>query len=50
MIVIGARFACALSALDLHTGGPDGKREFDYVVTYDRSTIVRAARSVCADP
>lgn len=50
VIVIGARFACALSALDLHTGGPDGKREFDYVVTYDRSTIVRAARSVLCRP
>ncbi|NKZ71588.1 EAL domain-containing protein [Rhodococcus hoagii] len=50
VIVIGARFACALSALDLHTGGPDDKREFDYVVTYDRSTIVRAARSVLCRP
>lgn len=50
VIVIGARFACALSALDLHTGGPDDKREFDYVVSYDRSTIVRAARSVLCRP
>ncbi|QCQ93523.1 DICT sensory domain-containing protein [Rhodococcus sp. SGAir0479] len=48
VIVVGPHFACALSALDLHRGIGEPRREFEYVVSYERDTVVRAARSVLA--
>ncbi|MDV7245878.1 MULTISPECIES: DICT sensory domain-containing protein [Rhodococcus] len=54
VVVLGPHFGCVLSAVDLHRGEADSEREFDYVVSYDRSTVVRCARAVLdrftADP
>lgn len=46
VVVLGPYFACVLSAVDLHRGTDDLDREFDYVVSYDRGTVVRCARSI----
>lgn len=46
VIVLGETFACALSALDLHRRSLDGEREFEYVVSYDREAVARAARAI----
>ncbi|MGV9945453.1 EAL domain-containing protein [Rhodococcus aetherivorans] len=46
VVVLGPHFACVLSAVDLHRGTADLDREFDYVVSYDRDTVVRCARSI----
>ncbi|MCQ4122036.1 DICT sensory domain-containing protein [Rhodococcus tibetensis] len=54
VVVLGPHFSCVLSAVDLHRGEADSEREFDYVVSYDRSTVVQCARAVLdrftADP
>jgi diguanylate cyclase (GGDEF)-like protein/PAS domain S-box-containing protein len=41
--VVGPDFAGALVARDVGDHVPEGKRRFDYVVTYDRDTVVAAA-------
>ncbi|MFZ2173282.1 MAG: DICT sensory domain-containing protein [Rhodococcus sp. (in: high G+C Gram-positive bacteria)] len=46
VVVLGPHFCCALSGTDLHRGERDQDREFDYVVSYDRPTVVRCARSI----
>ncbi|MCZ1070903.1 MULTISPECIES: EAL domain-containing protein [Rhodococcus] len=46
VVVLGPYFACVLSAVDRHRGTDDLDREFDYVVSYDRGTVVRCARSI----
>jgi EAL domain-containing protein (putative c-di-GMP-specific phosphodiesterase class I) len=46
VIVVGPHFAGALVARDLGDTGPDCDRRFDYVLTYDRGLVLRAARSV----
>ena len=45
---VGPHFAGALIAKDLGDTGPDRDRRFRYVVTYDRDTVVAAARSLLA--
>ncbi|SUE15595.1 diguanylate phosphodiesterase [Rhodococcus gordoniae] len=50
VILLGASFACALSALDLHRRSADGEREFEYVVSYDRGAVARAARATLVRP
>lgn len=44
--VVGPHFAGALLAKDLGDDGPDHQRRFDYVVTYDRDTVLAAATSL----
>jgi len=46
VVVVGPHFAGALVARDLGDDGPDGERRFDYVLTYERSLVLRAARSL----
>ncbi|NGP08383.1 EAL domain-containing protein [Rhodococcus sp. 14C212] len=46
VVVLGAHFAGVLSAVGTHDRHPAGDREFDYVVSYDRPTVVRCARSI----
>lgn len=43
VVVVGPHFAGALLARDLGDGGPDAQRRFDYLVTYDRTTVLAAA-------
>ena len=43
VVVIGPHFAAALLARDLGDSGPDLQRTFEYALTYDRDTVVRAA-------
>jgi diguanylate cyclase (GGDEF)-like protein/PAS domain S-box-containing protein len=42
VVVIGPHFAAALLARDLGDSGPDLQRTFEYALTYDRDTVVRA--------
>lgn len=44
--VVSPHFAGALIAHDCGDGGPEAERRFDYVVTYDRDTVLRAAASL----
>ncbi|MCU1606217.1 MAG: diguanylate cyclase/phosphodiesterase with and sensor(s) [Modestobacter sp.] len=46
VVVLGPHFSAALLARDLHDGGPDLERTFEFALTYDRDTVVRAARSL----
>ncbi|MFG1927952.1 EAL domain-containing protein [Cryptosporangium sp. NPDC048952] len=46
VIVVGPHFAGALVARDLGDTGPDGERRFDYVLTYERSLVLKAARAL----
>lgn len=43
VVVCGAHHAAALIAIDL---GDDGDREFEFVVTYDRTLVTAAARAL----
>jgi EAL domain-containing protein (putative c-di-GMP-specific phosphodiesterase class I) len=43
VVVLGPHFSAALLARDLGDGGPDLARTFEYGLTYDRDTVVRAA-------
>ena len=45
---IGPHFAGALIARDLGDSGPDRDRRFLFTVTYDRPTVIRAARTLLA--
>lgn len=46
VIVLGPHHAAMLSARDLHDNGPDLDRTFDFVQTYDRTTVVQATHTV----
>ncbi|MFI5959258.1 EAL domain-containing protein [Cryptosporangium sp. NPDC051539] len=46
VVIVGPHFAGALVARDLGDTGPEGERRFDYVLTYERSLVLRAARSL----
>ena len=46
VVVIGPHFAAALLARDLGDTGPDLDRTFEYALTYDRDTVVRAATAL----
>jgi EAL domain-containing protein (putative c-di-GMP-specific phosphodiesterase class I) len=46
LAVLGPHFAAALVSRDLGDSGPDEKRRFDYVMTYDRDIVVEVARSL----
>ncbi|TQS42423.1 EAL domain-containing protein [Cryptosporangium phraense] len=46
VVVVGPHFAGALVARDVGDDGPEGQRRFDYVLTYERSLVLRAARSL----
>ncbi|GAA3394493.1 sensor domain-containing phosphodiesterase [Cryptosporangium minutisporangium] len=46
VVVVGPHFAGALVARDVGDDGPDAERRFDYVLTYERSLVLRAARAL----
>ncbi|SDY18002.1 PAS domain S-box-containing protein/diguanylate cyclase (GGDEF) domain-containing protein [Modestobacter sp. DSM 44400] len=46
VVVLSPHFSAALLARDLHDEGPDLQRTFEFALTYDRDTVVRAARSL----
>ena len=46
VVVLGPHFTAALLARDLGDAGPDIERIFEYALTYDRATVVRAAHAL----
>lgn len=46
VVVLGPHFAAALLARDLHSSGPDMDRQFEYALTYERTTVVQATRAL----
>ena len=46
VVVLGPHFSAALLARDLGDDGPDLDRTFEYAVTYERATVVRAAHAL----
>ena len=48
VVVLGAHTAAALVARELAGSNPDGDREFDFVVTYDRALVGAAAHALVA--
>ncbi|WP_246063574.1 diguanylate cyclase domain-containing protein [Blastococcus colisei] len=46
VVVLSPHFSAALLARDLGDGGPDLERTFEYALTYDRDTVVRAAHAL----
>ena len=46
--VVGPHFSAALLARDLGDTGPDRDRMFEYALTYDRDTVVRATNALLA--
>ena len=46
LVVLSPHFSAALLARDLGDEGPDLEREFAFALTYERDTVVRAARSL----
>ncbi|MCO7218368.1 diguanylate cyclase domain-containing protein [Klenkia sp. PcliD-1-E] len=48
LAVLSPHFSAALLARDLGDEGPDMERMFEYAVTYDRTTVARAAHALVA--
>ena len=46
LVVLSPHFSAALLARDLGDDGPDMERRFAFALTYERDTVVRAARSL----
>ncbi|HET6392636.1 MAG TPA: EAL domain-containing protein [Blastococcus sp.] len=46
VVVLSPHFSAALLARDLGDTGPDLQRTFEYALTYDRGTVVRAAHAL----
>ncbi|MGZ4668922.1 MAG: diguanylate cyclase domain-containing protein [Blastococcus sp.] len=46
LVVLSPHFSAALLACDLGDGGPDLERRFEFALTYDRDTVVRAAHAL----
>nr|WP_296765757.1 DICT sensory domain-containing protein [Rhodococcus sp. (in: high G+C Gram-positive bacteria)] len=46
IVVLGQFFCCVLTARDLHRQGHNDDRLFEYVVSHDRATVVRCARTI----
>ena len=46
LIVLGPHFSAALLARDLGDTGPDAERTFEFALTYERATVVDAARAL----
>jgi diguanylate cyclase (GGDEF)-like protein/PAS domain S-box-containing protein len=46
VVVVSPHFSAALLARDLGSEGPDLERSFEYALTYDRETVVRAAHAL----
>ncbi|MGY2128270.1 EAL domain-containing protein [Blastococcus sp. SYSU DS0617] len=46
VVVLSPHFSAALLAHDLGDDGPDLERSFEYALTYDRETVIRAAHAL----
>ncbi len=46
VVVLSPHFSAALLARDLGDDGPDLDRTFEYALTYDRETVIRAAHAL----
>jgi diguanylate cyclase (GGDEF)-like protein/PAS domain S-box-containing protein len=46
VVVLSPHFSAALLARDLGDDGPDLDRSFEYALTYDRETVIRAAHAL----
>jgi len=46
VVVLSPHFSAALLARDLGDDGPDAERRFAFALTYERDTVVRAARAL----
>ena len=46
LVVLGPHFSAALLARDLGETGPDAERTFEFALTYERATVVDAARAL----
>ncbi|WP_116453528.1 diguanylate cyclase domain-containing protein [Blastococcus litoris] len=46
VVILSPHFSAALLARDLGDDGPDLERSFEYALTYDRETVVRAAHAL----
>ena len=46
VVVLSPHFSAALLARDLGDDGPDLDRTFEYALTYDRDTVIRAAHAL----
>ncbi len=46
VVVLSPHFSAALLAHDLGDAGPDLSRTFEYALTYDRETVIRAAHAL----
>jgi len=46
IVVLSPHFGAALLARDLEDDGPESERRFAFALTYDRDTVVRAARAL----
>ena len=46
VVVLGPHFSAALLARDLGEAGPDAERTFEFALTYERATVVDAARAL----
>ncbi|MET0763844.1 MAG: diguanylate cyclase [Blastococcus sp.] len=46
VVVLSPHFSAALLARDLGDEGPDLERSFEYALTYDRDTVIRAAHAL----
>lgn len=48
VVILSPHFSAALLARDLGDDGPERDRTFEYALTYDRETVIAAARSMLA--
>jgi DICT domain-containing protein len=46
VVVLAPHYSAALLARDLGDVGPDSERMYDYALTYERDTVVRAAHAL----
>jgi DICT domain-containing protein len=46
VVVLSPHFSAALLARDLGDDGPESESRFEYALTYERATVVRAAHSL----
>ncbi|MGY1754552.1 diguanylate cyclase domain-containing protein [Blastococcus sp. SYSU D01042] len=46
VVILSPHFSAALLARDLGDDGPDLERTFEYALTYDRATVIRAAHAL----
>ena len=46
VVILSPHFSAALLARDLGDDGPDLERTFEYALTYDRDTVIRAAHAL----